>query len=192
MTENEWTKSICYKLKEFLISRNLNADTFQKITYSQEIIEYTKEWEPQYYKPDKFETDLIIYETFSNMIKPRVIIEVKFGNVTTHDVITYSYKAEKHKIITPYIRYGITIGDFKNSALPGRLFRHGTNFDFMFCFSGTEPTDMEWNSFTEMILNEIEYSRVIEEMLHENRNSDRKHYYMLQKQLVMEEWTDLE
>ena len=64
------------------------------------------------------------------------------------------------------------------------------NFDFMFSFIGTRPTATEWKSFTELILKEVEYSRTMEEMLHDNRSKDRKHYYMLQKQLVLKELSE--
>lgn len=77
------------------------------------------------------------------------------------------------------------LGDRGAYPLPGRLFRHGTNFDFMFSFTGTEPTKDEWATFMELILNEVDYSRTMEEMLHESRKKDRKHYYMLEKQLFL-------
>ena len=137
--------------------------------------------------PTKFETDLMIYEKTDGKIIPRIIVEAKIGNVTTHDAITYSYKAEKHKNITPYLKYGIMIGHRQHYPLPGRLFRHGTNFDFMISFVGTEPEKTEWNTFTEMLLKEVEYSRLMEEMLHDSRSKDRKRYNMLQKQLVLKE-----
>ena len=143
-------------------------------------------------EPTKFETDLVIYEEKASQIKPRVIIEAKLGKVSTHDAITYSYKAEKHKYITPYLRYGIMIGDRKHYSLPGRLFRHGTNFDFMFSFTGVYPSPDEWKIFTAMLKKEIKYSIQMEEMLHESRKKDRKHYFMLQKQLVLQELADAE
>ena len=187
MTENEWTKRICEKLNPALEKNNLKAKTLQKIPYSQEIGCYSEEWAPEYVEPTSFETDLVIYETVNDKIVPRVIVEAKLGSVTTHDAITYSYKAEKHRNITPHLRYGIMIGDRQHYSLPGRLFRHGTNFDFMFCFTGTEPTEEEWDAFTEMILKEVEYSRLLEGMLHDTHIKDRKQYYMLQKQLVLKE-----
>ena len=128
--------------------------------------------------------------TNEGTIIPRVIVESKLRSINTHDAITYSYKAEKHKNITPYLRYGIMLGDRNQYPLPGRLFRHGINFDFMFSFIGTRPTATEWKSFTELILKEVEYSRTMEEMLHDNRSKDRKHYYMLQKQLVLKELSE--
>ena len=190
MTENEWTLSICEKLQESLSSKKLVVDTLVKIPYSQEITNYSSDWEPEYYKPDKFETDLAIFEKSKEKFIPRVIVEAKLGTVTTHDAITYSYKAEKHKNITPFIRYGIMIGDRKNYPLPGRLFRHGTNFDFMFCFTDIKPNNEEWDSFVSMILKEFKYSRTVEEMLHESKNKERKHYYMMQKQLVLKEMSN--
>jgi len=187
MNENEWTERISKKLKTFLKPHGLFVDTLRKIPYSQEIIGYSEEWEPEYMEPIRFETDMVIYEKVDESIIPRVIVEAKISKVSTHDAITYSYKAERHKTITPYLRYGIMLGDRNQYPLPGRLFRHGTNFDFMFSFVGTKPTTTEWKSFTEMLLKEVEYSRTMEEMLHDSRSKDRKHYYMLQKQLTLKE-----
>ena len=102
MTENEWTNSISNRLKAFCEAESLNADTLRKIPYSQEIIKYSDDWEPEYYPPKRFETDLVIYEKTEGMIVPRVM----------------------------------------------------------------------------------------EKMLHDSRSSDRKHYYMLQKQLVLKEISD--
>ena len=188
MTEKEWTAQICAELQIFFKQKDFFVETQRKIPYSQEIDWYSEGWLPNHMNTSDFETDLVIYEVDAEThIKPRVIIESKIRGVTTHDAITYSYKAEKHKSITPYIRYGIMLGERKNYPLPGRLFRHGTNFDFMFSFAGLDPTDDEWNSFIEMIKEEIKFSKTLEEMLHENKRKDRKHYYMLQKQLILKE-----
>ncbi len=187
MTENEWTNSICKKLRAFLKPKGLYVDNLQKIPYSQEIIGYSESWEPEYMEPTKFETDMVIYEKNEGTIIPRVIVESKLRRISTHDAITYSYKAEKHKNITPYLRYGIMLGNRNEFPLPGRLFRHGTNFDFMFSFSGAKPSVEEWAAYTDMIIKEVEYSRVMEEMLHESRSKNRKHYFMLQRQLVLKE-----
>jgi len=187
MNENEWTKTICDRLKENFNDGAIFVDTLCKIPYSQEIVCYDSEWNTKDILPSSFETDLVIYEKNDTIIKPRVVIEAKLGSITTHDAITYSYKAEKHKYITPYLRYGIMIGNRSHYPLPGRLYRHGTNFDFMFSFSGMSPDIDEWISFVEMLAKEISYSRTTEEMLHESRSKDRKRYYMLQKQLIVKE-----
>ena len=187
MTENEWTKSISNLLNKELNDKELYVDVLKKIPYSQEILNYDEKWNPNYMEPTRFETDLIIYEKKNDKFIPRVIIESKLSSVSTHDAITYSTKAEKHKNITPFLRYGIMLGDREEYPLPGRLFRHGTNFDFMFSFSGVKPSVEEWTAYTDMILREVEYSRIMEEMLHESRNKDRKRYFMLQRQLVLKE-----
>ncbi len=183
LSENNWTESICRKLEPFLERTKLQAKCFQKLPYSQEVISYSDAWEPEYEKPSRFETDLIIFEKQDEKIIPRVVIESKFGKITTHDAITYSRKAEIHKNITPHLRYGIMIGNYE--ALPGRLFRHGTNFDFMFCFKGNEPTDSEWEVFTEMIEKEVNFSKSIQNLLHETRGKNRERYYMLQKEICL-------
>lgn len=187
MNENDWTKSICKKLNDYFEPYKLYADTLVKVPYSQEINCYTDSWEPEYMEPTCFETDLLIYEIKNDKIIPRVIIESKINGVNTHDAITYSYKAEKHKTITPCIRYGMMLGNRKHYPLPGRLFRHGTNFDFLFEFSGFKPSEDEWTVFTKMLLKEVKYSRIIEELLHESKNKGRKKYFMLQKQLILKE-----
>ena len=187
MTENEWTKQICKRLNAFLEPYKLQADTLIKVPYSQEINGYSEDGAPEYMDPTLFETDLLIYEKKNGKVYHRVIIESKINKIGTHDAITYSYKAEKHKNITPYLRYGIMLGNRKHYPLPGRLFRHGTNFDFMFKFSGFKPTENEWDVFTKMILKEVKFSRTIEEMLHESKSRGKKRYFMLQKQLVLKE-----
>lgn len=48
-----------------------------------------------------FQTDLAIVKRKSNL--PLVIIETKYGDFSSHDVLTYSTKALKHKEIYPYI-----------------------------------------------------------------------------------------
>lgn len=88
--------------------------------------------EPIRGKGTGFEQDILVYEqkTEGNTtIIPRVIIEVKYGRVTTHDAIVYSYKAECIKRVYPFCRYGRVIGDAKN--IPGRVLRHGRQFDFV-------------------------------------------------------------
>jgi len=78
-----------------------------------------------------FQTDLCIFENKGNDIwLPRVVLEFKTG-ITTHDVLTYSVKAQKHKSIYPYLRHRFIAYDENN--VPGRFFTHNTNLDFCFC-----------------------------------------------------------
>jgi hypothetical protein len=53
-----------------------------------------------------FEQDILIFERVqggATSIIPRVIAEVKFGRVTTHDALTYAEKARRIRIIYPFV-----------------------------------------------------------------------------------------
>lgn len=79
-----------------------------------------------------FEQDILVFEEKSEgqtTVVPRVIAEVKYDAVTTHDAIVYSYKAECIKRIYPFVRFGMVIGAFK--SIPGRVLRLGKHFDFV-------------------------------------------------------------
>ncbi len=55
-----------------------------------------------------FQTDLLIIRKDTRF--PLVVIETKYNGFSTHDVLTYSTKAQKHKEIYPYLRYGLVVG----------------------------------------------------------------------------------
>ena len=188
MRENEWTSTIKDLLEESNIGENIYFDTLKKMPYAQEILSYNKDFEINKSKMTNFETDLLVYEKVDQVIKPRVIIEAKLTRITTHDAITYSLKAQNHKNVTPYIRYGFMAGNRKHYPLPGRLFRHGTNFDFMISFRGYELAEYEKAAFIKLIKKEIIYSKNIEEMLYQSRSRNRKRYFVLQKELKLEEF----
>ncbi len=189
MKENDWTKSICELLQKQDLGDNIHIDVLKKIPYAFEISSFNDEWEidKDSFSETSFETDMVVYEKLNNKIIPRVIIEAKVGTVTTHDAITYSHKAMYHKNVIPYVRYGIMLGARETYPLPGRLFRHGTNFDFLFSFVDYLPADKEIRAFVEMVKKEITYSRQFEEILSNSRSRNRKRYYMLQKEFHLEE-----
>ena len=76
-----------------------------------------------------FETDILIQDAKV----PLVALELKFGHFTTHDVLTYSTKALKHKELYPYLRYGFVVGGIKK--IQNRFFTHNSGFDFAFVFA---------------------------------------------------------
>lgn len=90
-----------------------------------------------------FEQDILIYESPDAgglpvepcvvAVVPRVVAEVKFNNVTTHDAIVYSEKARRIRTVYPYLRYGLILGGLK--TIPGRVLRLGQGFDFIFAIS---------------------------------------------------------
>lgn len=71
-----------------------------------------------------FETDVLVKKD----AVPLVVIETKAGRLSTHDVLTYSAKAAKHKEVYPYLRYGLLVEGL--GSLPGRFFTHNASFDF--------------------------------------------------------------
>jgi hypothetical protein len=87
--------------------------------------------------------------------------------------------------VHPYLRYGIMLGDRKHYPLPGRLYRHGAQFDFMMSFRGVEPDESEMAVFFEVLQAEVAASRTLEKILYENRRKDRDHYTLLHRQLKM-------
>ena len=185
MTEKQWVETIKEYLQSINLSDNIKIDTLAKLPYAYEILEYNNDFKPTKDNSMPFETDMLIYEEINGVIKPRIIIEAKLESITTHDAITYSYKAQNHKSITPFIRYGIIIGNRKHYPLPGRLFRHGTNFDFMISFQEEELNPIEKSTFQDLLKKELLYSKQLEEIFLNSRNSNREHYFVLQKELKL-------
>ena len=188
MNEKQWTYLIEELLNNSNLGENIKVKPFVKVPYAREIISYDSSFNELESNTAPYETDILVYEEIKGVIKPRVIIELKVSSVTTHDAITYSDKAQLHKNVTPYIRYGIAIGDGKHYPLPGRLFRHGLNFDFMISFKDFKLSSEETNTFITLLKHEINASIQIEEMLADSRKSTRKKYYMLHKKLDLKEF----
>ncbi len=101
-----------------------------------------------------FQTDLCIIDSGI----PRVIIEIKLG-LTTHDIITYSNKAGRHKQIYPCLRYGlITTHDY----ITERFFIHNEYLDFYLTIGKLINVKCE---IKELIKAEIEASRFIDKAI---------------------------
>jgi hypothetical protein len=75
-----------------------------------------------------FQTDILVTRALDPKT-PLVVVEVK-ASLTTHDVITYSAKASRHKNVYPYLRYGIAFTGEEPAVIPGRFFTHNSSFDF--------------------------------------------------------------
>ena len=186
MNETEWTKQICKILNNhFKKSKpTFHADTNVKLPYGTVIKDFDKNWNATYSeKENKFATDLVIYEEKDGKRIPRVVIEAKFKNVTTHDAITYGKKAVLHKNLMPALRYGLMIGSMEDRDLQWRLFEHGGDFDFMFCFKAEEPNDKEQEAFSNLVDSEIENSKKLEKMF--DTRHRRSGIYCLQKDVKL-------
>lgn len=108
-----------------------------------------------------FQTDLCVFEKKDGGIEiPRVVIEFKPG-ITTHDVLTYSTKAGKHKQVYPYLRYGLLISRLE--TIPNRVYAHNDFLDFVVCAGGI-PENRLHQLFENLLKKEIEASRTLEEI----------------------------
>ncbi|MGC1778533.1 MAG: hypothetical protein WBB34_11345 [Xanthobacteraceae bacterium] len=175
MSEVQWMKAVCDRLNEYLkreySDRHIEAQTDRRLAYSFEIESYGGNEEPRARDPDYYRTDLLIFEINSNKSWiPRVVIEGKLKNLSTHDALTYSAKAATHAQVHPYLRYGILIAELP--SVPWRLFRHGSHFDFMITWKGEQANTDEWDGFQTMISEEIKWSEQLQSLI-ETRSKSR-------------------
>ena len=182
MNEVQWTQMVSEILNDNF--KDYCIEGGKKLTYANEIIKYNND--KPIYNDMKYETDILVYEVDSNENWiPRVVIEGKINSVTTHDAITYSKKAQTHKNVHPYLRYGILLGNRKRYPLPGRLFRHGSHFDFMSSWKSFDPSDSEFENLLNIVDKEIKASKELEEMIFNSRNKNRRQIYSLHKPLII-------
>src|SRR5271154_959561 len=149
MNEGDWVDLIASRLRKSrpFSSGRLDVQTKLKLAYEQLVSGYGSGGVIEA-KPSKFETDLAIVERGRGGIWiPRVVIEAKIKSVTTHDALTYSAKAGSHRNVHPYLRYGVMLGKRKHFPLPGRLYHHGAQFDFLFSFKNFRPSESEMTAF---------------------------------------------
>ena len=188
MTEAQFTK----ELMEFLVPSIVDAkiSTGISVLYEMPIDDNgkvhmgvdTDSGEPLRGRGTGFEQDILIYEEKSDgntTIIPRVIVEVKYAGVTTHDAIVYSYKAECIKRIYPFCRYGMLIGGKK--TIPGRVLRHGRNFDFT-CAMVYPFQDEQITQICNLLIGELATARLLGAMMR-----GKKKPQFIHRQLKVEE-----
>lgn len=188
MNEKEWAHSV-----QELVSHHFDEHVpglviseGKDLPYAYEVTTY-KGTAPSQSNTVPYETDLLIAEKLTqDEWKPRIVIECKLGSITTHDAITYSEKAFTHKKVHPYLRYGILIGERSHYPLPGRLVRHGAYFDFMLSWVSLVPSQHELQNLLSIMLDEVEASRKLEEILYNSRNPNRQRYTVLHRPLRLE------
>jgi hypothetical protein len=169
---------------QLMARTQLKVRTQFKLPYGYEIRSYGERPEAE---AIPFATDFIVIEDTDGSWKPRVVVEAKVDSITTHDAITYSHKAANHKSVFPYLRYGIMLGNRGHYPLPGRLYRHGTQFDFMISFKEHKPSPKEITRFSEVLVDEVRASRDLENMIYESRKRDREHHTLLHRKLTVED-----
>ena len=187
MNEREWVKTIIQDVENALkpFNSNLRVTDSLRLPYASEILTYIDN-EPEQHNFIGYETDILIFEQLDDKRwKPRIIVETKINRVTTHDAITYSQKAQTHKNVHPYLRYGILIGNRKDYPLPGRLFRHGQHFDFMLSWKKFKRDKSEWETLIEILKSEYEASLTLDEIIFNSRSKNRQKFTSLHRPLKL-------
>jgi len=109
-----------------------------------------------------FQTDLCVFDDVTpDTSLPRVVFEFK-KSITTHDVLTYSAKARKHKQIYPYLRYGLVAS--ADATIPRRFFTHNEALDSFLALGGITQGDLV-ASFGDLLVAEVMASRRLEAMI---------------------------
>lgn len=167
MGEVKWTEHVRDILNGYFEGTKFHAETQVKLPYGIMITGFEDGWMPKCdaEKMNTFTTDLVIYEERKGIVVPRVVIEAKILDASTHDVITYGKKAAMHRALMPYLRYGIMIGASKSEALTWKHFTHGSDFDFMFSFKSHELDEKEREEFIKLVKSEIKISEKLEKLL---------------------------
>jgi hypothetical protein len=108
-----------------------------------------------------FQTDICISEKMDEIDFPRVVIEFK-ERITTHDILTYSAKAGKHKQIYPCLRYGLLASEV--AFIPGRFFTHNESLDFFIAAQNYKEPERVLRLARELIDRELRISRTLEKI----------------------------
>jgi len=98
---------------------------------------------------------------------PLVVIEIKYGDFDTHNILAYSEKALKHKEIYPYLRYGSVIGNIEK--IPNKFFKHNKGLDFAYSLKDIND-DKSIKELVEIIKQQVDSARSILDII----NSDKK------------------
>jgi hypothetical protein len=134
---------VAVRIKEILASRfpGYVVESGKSILYKIEVDAFGKVTHQSSEDPMRgqfaFQTDLLI----TKASLPLVAIELKVGSFTTHDVITYSWKAVRHKEVYPYLRYGFVV--FGLDALGRRFVTHNEGFDFALALADTAAIETD-------------------------------------------------
>lgn len=182
-TEREWVKGFTRRLDAALGSLRsveVRATDGRRLAYACEVQRYSADDTPDI-QTSKYETDILIADHFSDgSWIPRVVVECKLQDITTHDALTYSAKAVTHRAVHPYLRYGFLAGARRDFGIPPRLVRHGEDFDFMLTWRGLRASPAEWRAFVAIVRREVKTSRLLQNILQDNRSRARPKYDQIQ------------
>lgn len=172
--ENQWTEKIAELLKKELDEDKYLVVCFERVPYATLIKDNGEVdiW--------KYEVDLLIKEKVNNEYVPRLIIESKYDCISTHDVITYNDKAKCHKSLYAGLKYGMMVGNCKQSV-PSRFVQHNDEFDFIIVFNDEEPTEKEFNVFIDIIRHNLNSASKMERMIFDRRKKSKERYFCIER-----------
>jgi hypothetical protein len=96
-----------------------------------------------------YQADIVVTE--KNGKVPLVVVELKCGagaGYSTHDVLTYSAKAMRHKELYPYLRYGMAVAA---RPIGRKFFFTNTALDFVVAFSGPNTDEAGFRRLVEVV-----------------------------------------
>jgi hypothetical protein len=97
---------------------------------------------------------------------PLVVVELKFGGFSTHDIITYSSKATRHKEIYPYLRYGFVVGG--SDALSKKFLTHNQGVDFTMSTSDLATDGIK---LIDLVKRQLANAETLVDMMRTNRTT---------------------
>ena len=166
MTEEEFQDMLTAKLKEYFKKDGIAVNKWKNLIY-RVIVGSNMKYVPE--TPLKnirgrfaFQTDILI----SKDSVPLVVIELKYRGITTHNILTYSSKAQEHKRIYPYLRYGLVAGGRKN--IPKRFFVHNFGFDFAFALPDLEDKE-ETEKLVEILREQVSNASTLLKIFEQNK-----------------------
>lgn len=186
--ERAWVHGLVPRLQKALASLALPGGTVTvedeaKLPYASVIQAYSRDGAATF-GSSSYETDLLVSDTDGEgRWTPRVVVECKLGGVTTHDALSYVAKAETHKHLHPYLRYGVLVGQL--AFVPTFLVRHGIDFDFLATWLDAQPDSRTWQDFVETLAAEVTASRILQGILSQRRSAVR--YRLIRRPLALTE-----
>lgn len=192
--EKAWAKRLAARLQRDLASTRggkgdrVTVEPARRLLYAHGVMRYDGPNSLVSSQPFQagYETDVLIADVgLDGSWTPRVVVETKLGQISTHDALTYSTKAWTHRHVHPYLRYGVLVGGL-GGPLPLRLLRHGAHFDFMLVWPRKQPAEGEMRQFVRMLKHEIRASRRIGAFLGERSPREREQLRMIHRKVEFE------
>ncbi len=120
----------------------------------------------------EFKVDILLQDPAPSNDKkpsPRLAIELKAGGVNTHDLLAYSAKANLHRALCGFLRYGIFVAGDSSRGVTAKWLWHGHEFDFMFGCKNDRPSPAELRKLEEIVAYEVGISRQLERWVNQKR-----------------------